>query len=60
MGDSEGWASVQPMEIWRSCGFTGYNLSRAGQRLQDFYFQLKDTLETQQPKSPAVGDRHPL
>ena len=50
MGDSEGWASVQPMEIWRSCGFTGYNLSRAGQRLQDFYFQLKDTLETQQPK----------
>lgn len=50
MGDSEGWVSVQPMELWRSQGYTGYNLSRAGQRLQDFYLQLKDTLATQRPE----------
>ncbi len=50
MGDSEGWASLQPMEIWRDYGYTGYNLSRAGQRLQDFYLQLKDTLKTQHPQ----------
>ena len=50
MGDSEGWASLQPMEIWQDHGFTGYNLSRAGQRLQDFYLQLKDTLKTQHPQ----------
>ena len=50
MGDSEGWASVQPMLIWRDYGYTGYNLSRAGQRLQDFYLQLQDTLEIQRPK----------
>lgn len=50
MGDSEGWASVQPMLIWRDYGYTGYNLSRAGQRLQDFYLQLQDTLETQHPQ----------
>lgn len=50
MGDSEGWASIQPMLLWRDYGYTGYNLSRAGQRLQDFYLQLQDTLETQHPK----------
>ena len=50
MGDSEGWASAQPMLIWRDYGYTGYNLSRAGQRLQDFYLQLKTTLETQHPQ----------
>lgn len=50
MGDSEGWASAQPMLIWRDYGYTGYNLSKAGQRLQDFYLQLKTTLETQHPQ----------
>lgn len=50
MGDSEGWASIQPMELWRNYGYTGYNLSKAGQRLQDFYLQLQDTLKTQHPK----------
>lgn len=50
MGDSEGWASAQPMLIWRDWGYTGYNLSKAGQRLQDFYLQLKTTLETQHPQ----------
>lgn len=50
MGDSEGWVSVQPMELWHSQGYTGYNLSRAGQRLQNFYLQLQATLATQRPE----------
>ena len=50
VGDSEGWASFQPMEVWRTDGFTGYNLSKPGQRLQDFYADLQTVLETQHPK----------
>ena len=50
VGDSEGWASFQPMEVWRADGFTGYNLSKPGQRLQDFYTDLQTVLETQHPR----------
>lgn len=50
VGDSESWASFQPMEVWRTHGFVGYNLGKPGQRLQDFYDDLKTMLAVQRPQ----------
>lgn len=49
-GDSEGWTAVAPMQLWRDHGFSGYNCSSVGQRLQDDYYNLEDILTTRHPK----------
>ncbi|SHH37738.1 hypothetical protein SAMN02745196_00165 [Clostridium collagenovorans DSM 3089] len=50
IGDSEAYASIEPMEIWNEYGFTGYNLGVPGQRLQDTYYLLQKSLQNQSPK----------
>lgn len=49
-GDSEGWTAVAPMQLWRDHGFSGYNCSAVGQRLQEDYYDLEDILTTRHPK----------
>jgi len=50
LGDSESTTGVYPMELWRDYGFAGYNCGKAGQRLQDLYYLLRDLLEEYSPK----------
>jgi hypothetical protein len=49
-GDSEGWTAISPMQLWRDQGFSGYNCSAVGQRLQDDLYDLQDILTTRHPK----------
>ncbi len=50
LGDSQAWASVSPMQLWRDHGFSGYNCAAPGQRLQDDLYNLEDILTTRHPK----------
>jgi hypothetical protein len=50
IGDSECYTSISPMELWKSCGFAGYDCGVSAQRIQDAYYQLEKTLRRQTPK----------
>lgn len=50
IGDSEGFTSIAPMELWRSNGFAGFNCGRISQRMQTAYFNFLDVLKIQSPK----------
>ena len=50
IGDSECSASISPMEIWNSYGYTGYNCGVPSQQLQDTYYLLERLLKNQSPK----------
>lgn len=50
LGDSEGFSSLSPMQMWNDKGYTVFNASQIGQTPIDEYSMLEVTLERQQPK----------
>ncbi len=50
IGDSECSASISPMEIWNTYGYSGYNCGVPSQQLQDTYYLLERILKSQHPK----------
>lgn len=50
MGDSESYTSISPMKIFSDYGYTGYNLGKSAQYIQNGYYDLIEVLKTQTPK----------
>ena len=50
LGDSEGFSSVSPMQIWTDKGYTTFNASQIGQTPIDELSMLEVALQKQQPK----------
>lgn len=54
IGDSEVYASFDPLYMYNEDGFTSYILGTYGQRLCDTYALLEEMFKTQSPKLVAV------
>lgn len=49
-GNSDLWASFDPILLWKNYGFTSINGASSGQKIWESYFYLLKALETQSPK----------
>ncbi|HFE9852866.1 TPA: hypothetical protein ACGBG5_003391 [Enterococcus faecalis] len=54
IGDSLAYRSISPMQIFNEKGYTGYNLGRPAQFLQNGFYSLKEALMKQKPKKVFV------
>lgn len=50
IGDSECYTSFSPLDLWEKNGITSFTLAKSGERLNDSYHLLKNTLKYQNPK----------
>ena len=50
LGDSQGWATYDPMQFYTDHGFTSYNACTPGQFPYDAYAMLKNVFHKQKPK----------
>lgn len=50
LGDSLGYTSFSPMQMWKEQGFTSYAGCQGGQKIHETYAMLETALETQSPK----------
>lgn len=50
LGDSLGYTSFSPLQMWEEKGFTSFAGCQSSQKIQESYYMLKTTLEKQKPK----------
>lgn len=50
LGDSLGYTSFSPMQIWENQGITSFAGCQSSQKIQESYYMLKTALEQQKPK----------
>lgn len=50
LGDSQGWATYDPLQFYTDHGFTSYNACTPGQFPYDAYVMLKNVFHEQKPK----------
>lgn len=50
LGDSLGYTSFSPMQMWEEHGFTSYAGCQSGQQIQESYTMLKTAFEKQKPR----------
>jgi len=54
LGDSQGWSTYSPIQLYKEHGFTSLNLCTPGQFMYDTYVLLKNTYKTKKPKLVAI------
>lgn len=54
LGDSQGWSTYSPIQLYKEHGFTSLNLCTPGQFMYDTYVLLKNTYEKQKPKLVVI------
>lgn len=50
LGDSLGYTSFSPMQLWKNQGITSFAGCQSSQKIQESYYMLKTALEQQKPK----------
>lgn len=53
-GDSQGWSTYSPIQLYKEHGFTSLNLCTPGQFMYDTYVLLKNTYKKQKPKLVVI------
>lgn len=54
LGDSQGWSTYSPIQLYKEHGFTSLNLCTPGQFMYDTYVLLKNTYKKQKPKLVVI------
>lgn len=54
LGDSQGWSTYSPIQMYKEHGFTSLNLCTPGQFMYDTYVLLKNTYKKQKPKLVVI------
>lgn len=54
LGDSQGWSTYSPIQMYKEHGFTSLNLCTPGQFMYDTYVLLKNTYQSQKPKLVVI------
>lgn len=54
LGDSQGWSTYSPIQMYKEHGFTSLNLCTPGQFMYDTFVLLKNTYKKQNPKLVVI------
>lgn len=54
LGDSQGWSTYSPIQLYKEHGFTSLNLCTPGQFMYDTYVLLKNIYKKQKPKLVVI------
>ena len=54
LGDSQGWSTYSPIQMYKNHGFTSLNLCTPGQFMYDTFVLLENTYKKQKPKLVVI------
>ena len=54
LGDSQGWSTYSPIQMYKKYGFTSLNLCTPGQFMYDTFVLLENTYKKQKPKLVVI------